>query len=251
VHDLTFYAGLYVLLTELEDNLAAAMEDPVAYSFMLNGGDDINLVQCCAYPGEGSVMITGTEPEDVSQDCLAVLPATPLPSIRYNSVHSAAEIALLYLTEVQEEEWFKALPEGFRRFDIRRMQLLIENEKTKKVRRVKANLHIHFNISRYGTGYMGAPTALAIAQVMRGASFQLKTAAMGEVGASGMLVPLKPVEQAITAAGVDRLLYVRHEGDLNFGKPNAREGLDVQGFSYLKDMLIYAFDDEEDEVEEE
>jgi hypothetical protein len=238
------------LLTELEDDVAPAMEDPVAYSFMLNGGDDINLVQCCAYPGEGSVMITGTEPEDVGQCCLAALPATPLPSIRYNCVHSAAEIALNYLTKVQDEEWFKALPEGFRRFDIGRMQLLIENEKTKKVRRVKANLHIHFNIHRYGTGYMGAPTALAIAQVMRGTSFELTTAAVGEVGASGMLVPLRPGEQAITAAGVDRLLYVRHEGDLNFGEPNAREGLDLQGFSSLKDMLIYAFNDREGEVEE-
>jgi hypothetical protein len=191
-------------------------------------------------------MITGTEPEDMEQN----LPGALQVWDRQDSVHSATEIALTCLEEVQDEEWFKALPQGFRRFDLKRMLLLIENESTNKVRRVKANLHIHFPMCKDGSNYLGAPAALAIAQVMRGTQFRVNTAAMGEVGASGTLVPVNPYERTITIERMGRLLWVRHEGDLDSGKPSVREDLPTEGFSCIKDMLIYAFDDEEGEVEE-
>jgi hypothetical protein len=66
---------------------------------------------------------------------------------------------------VQNEEWFKNLPQGSRRFDLRRMMLSYRDKGATGRKEVKADVHIHYpNRDPFFCFFIGASTPVALAQ---------------------------------------------------------------------------------------
>jgi hypothetical protein len=197
------------------------------------------MVECCAYPGTGAIVISGVEPDDIP----AIATPNSIRQERDDAVQSAAEACIVWLGLVQEQEWFKRLPEGYRRFDLQRRQLLLEDEGTGKVKKVKADLHIHFPPRPFaGNGNVAASIALAVAQVMRGAPFYSLIGALGEFTPTGQLLPMWPTPQIEKMADMAHALFYAAppENEENLDLPGG-EGMDFKGFSHMDKMLQYAY----------
>jgi hypothetical protein len=94
------------------------------------------------------------------------------------AVHSAALLSIFYLCNAEKEPWFRKLPKGERWFDIGRMMLMRRDEITGRDYDLGlADLHIHYQNGSSGAASMGASTALAIVQTMRGVYFRGHVAA--------------------------------------------------------------------------
>jgi ATP-dependent Lon protease len=164
---------------------------------------------------------------------------------RQNAVESAAEMCIVWLGLVQEQEWFKRLPEGYRRFDLQRRLLLLEDEGTGKVKKVKADLHIHFPPRSFtGNGSMAASIGLALTQVMRGLPFSRVIGASGEFSLSGALLPIVPTPQ-IEQIGpniMHAFFYAAPpENEENLEPTPGEEGMEFRGFLHMDKMLQYAY----------
>jgi ATP-dependent Lon protease len=157
----------------------------------------------------------------------------------------ATELCILWLCWAQEQEWFKRLPEGYRRFDLQRMVLLLKNEQTGRIEKVKADLHIHFPPrSCTGNGSMAASIGLALTQVMRGLPFTHVIGALGEFGLSGELLPVWPAPEIewIGSNMAHAFFYAAPpENEENLEPTPGEEGMEFRGFSHMDKMLQYAY----------
>jgi hypothetical protein len=86
---------------------------------------------------------------------------------------------------------------------------------------------------------------------MTGYLLSRRVAAAGEVTSTGALLPIVGFSEAITLPQLDLYLVAEYEGDNICTKPRGPPGMAVKGFSRLKDMLTYAFDETYEEEKED
>lgn len=219
--------------------MEGALKGIVNYSFTLYGGDSMDPVECCAVPGRGSIIITGTEPQDVVNPRLTRRLPETYSNGRNDAVHSAALLSIFFLCNAEKEPWFGKLPKGERWFDIGRMMLMRREEITGKDYDLGlADLHIHYqNGGSSGAALMGASTALAIVQTMRGVYFGGHVAARAEVTEAGDLLPLHPLKSEITSTHVDLFLVPKPSCI-----PKVSSTMQVAALAQMEDMITYAYE---------
>jgi hypothetical protein len=228
------------MTAELPKEVEVPLDEVAPRSFTLHGGAQYDAVECCAFPGNGSVIVTGIEPNDLTDKGFISVDGIVVQR-RRESVEWGARQCISYLCSAQKEEWFKQLRGGTRRFDLARMMLSYVDQHAKERKEIKGDLHIHFpNRHVLCSAFTGAATALVIAQVMTGYMLFRKVAALGEVTSLGELLPTLKLPE-ITLTEVDAYLVAEYEGDNVCIKPKGPPQLVVKGFSHLKDMLTYAF----------
>lgn len=190
--------------------------------------------------------MTGLEPEDVTLTTPAQGPFLP----RNDSALAAAKAAIIWLEGVEKEGWFTGLPQGRRRFSLAKMAI-VEGAHGGPMKERNADLHVHFGHGREGCHLLGACTALAVAQVLRGKGFNgLNIGALGEVTACGKIPPPVLSDQALLW-GVDAEIDVpsahvflcpSREWDGGRSMPKTwNQGLDVKALSDMREMIEYAY----------
>lgn len=201
----------------------------------------------CPGQNQGRVIITGCEPPDVTAQ-----PVSASGLAQRESVVASAREALLWLSKVHKQPWFENLPSGPRRFDLERMVLIETQNGSEK--ETPAHLHIHYPHFFGGLHMVGAPTVLAITQLLRGVDFGAKKiAALGEVTVNGELPPVvlghRPPQLfgpggEVDVPGVHAFLCAGRDGDGGHRIPQKyNQGMEVKAFSHMKfkDMLMYAY----------
>jgi hypothetical protein len=155
-------------------------------------------------------------------------------------VLSVALQSVFYLRREEREEWFRKLPKGkWRRFDLQRREVEYRDKETRGEEFHKADLHIHYpRLSDDASALMGAPTVLALAQLMRGVFYQQRVAARGEVTINGGIIPTEGIDESnsITIEDIDVLLYAK-----GCGKIVSSVEMDLHGVTDVKEMLQYAY----------
>jgi hypothetical protein len=228
---------------ELPKEVEVPLDEVAPRSCTLYGGAQVDAVECCAFPGNGSFIVTGIDIDDFREQPVNSFNGMTMQQMqrRKQFVRAGVLQSLIYLRRVEKEEWFQQLRGGTRRFDLKRMMLSYLDKHAKERKEVKGDLHIHFrNANKLCSAFTGAATALVIAQVMTGYMLFRKVAALGEVTSLGELLPTLKLPE-ITLTEVDAYLVAEYEGDNVCIKPKGPPQLVVKGFSHLKDMLTYAF----------
>jgi ATP-dependent Lon protease len=119
------------------------------------------------------------------------------------------------------------------------MQVEYRDKETKGEKFHKADLHIHYpRLSDDASALMGAPTVLALAQLMRGVFFRQRVAARGELTIGGGIIPTEGTDESnsITIEDIDVLVYAK-----DCEKMVSSVEMDLHGVTDVKEMLQYAF----------
>jgi hypothetical protein len=222
------------------------LDEVAPRSCTLYGGAQHDAVECCAFPGNGSIIITGIDLDDYGEQAVTSFDDVTMHRMqrRKQWVRAGVLQSLIHLRQSEQKEWFQQLPGGTRRFGLTRMMLSYLDKHAKERKEVKGDLHIHFSdANRLCSAFTGAAVALVIAQVMTGYMLFRKVAAIGEVTITGDMLPVLRLPEVITLRDIDLYLVGEYEGDDVCTKPKGPPQLEVKGFSRLQDMLMYAFDE--------
>jgi hypothetical protein len=206
------------------------------------GGDGVRDVECALMPGSGRIIITGLEEPDLLDG-----EEMSASSRAKAATRSALMRAMQWLSAQQNTEWFRRLPEGPRRYDIKRGVLLIGEEKgrTGRVRRggpreEPADMHVHFPLGRTGSWLHGLAICVALAESMRGCRTKLTALYAGGVEGCGSLVELHAQEETIKRDDFDVLIVPELPGEQKLGFPRSvPQGKQVVGFSHARQVLEY------------
>jgi hypothetical protein len=219
------------------------------------------MVEACIYPGRGRLVITGVEPEDPE----GVVVSTD--TAKAGSMNSVLQV-IFWLCIQQGTEWFKQLPCGHKRLDLKTLVLRTTRSGKGQSRRRRTgrsaapegeetlvDLHLHLP-RNHGSWACGLAIVAALVELMRGSRTKHHAMYAGGVLPSGSLAPAVVDKTPITRDDFNLLITTEHPNDERAGFPGeVPAGMTVVGFSHAKDAVEYMYKDggtvrdlEDDEV---